>query len=334
MKTAMLKTPPATEPPGALELLRQQARNQVRRIILPEQDDPRVLEAATTLVEQGLGVPVFLSPLKKPIPGCEIFWDRQDAERWFEQAASIYAQSRKNNPISLEQSREALTNPLLLAAVLLRIGYVDCGVAGAANTTADVLRACIRGVGLSPGSRLISSAFLMELPDRLLTYGDCAVNPCPNTEQLAQIATDSAATHHALTGQEPKVALLSFSTKGSAEHDQVDKVRQALSIAKAKAPNLAIDGELQFDAAFVSEIGAAKAGDSPIAGQANVFIFPDLSSGNIGYKITERIGGANAIGPVLQGLDKPWLDLSRGCKGEDIVNAAVIAATLSIHSAH
>lgn len=326
----MTMTPGMTKSSPALHQLRQQARNHSRRIILPEQSDVRVLDAATAMVEQGLAIPVFLSPPEIPIPDCEIFWHQPDAERWFELAVSTYALSREDKKLSEDQSRLALNDPLLLAAVLLRIGYVDGGVAGAATTTADVLRACIRGVGLSPGSRLISSAFLMELPDRVLTYGDCAVNPCPSTEQLAQIATDSAATHQALTGEDPKVALLSFSTKGSAEHDQVNKVRDALSLVKTQSPELAIDGELQFDAAYVSEVGAMKAGDSPIAGQANVFIFPDLSSGNIGYKITERMGGANAIGPVLQGLDKPWIDLSRGCKQEDIVDAAVIASVLSI----
>ena len=169
----------------------------------------------------------------------------------------------------------------------------------------------------------------MEWPDKALTFGDCAVNPDPTAEQLAQIAIDSAATHFKLTGETPKVALLSFSTKGSAEHPNIDKVREALSLVKQQKPELDIDGELQFDAAYVEEIGTQKAPGSAVAGHCNVFIFPDLGAGNIGYKIAERLGGANAIGPVLQGMAKPWLDLSRGCKPSDIVDAAVIGAVLA-----
>ncbi len=317
---------------GVLDRLRDRARKQHRRILLPEHADPRVLEAAHRLAADSLAVPVLLdwTDSRPAPPGIEILARREDASEWQERAAGAFAEARAAKGMSVETAREQLRNPLLMAAALVRLGYTDGGVAGSLATTADVLRAGIQAIGLAQGVHRVSSAFLMELSDgRVLSYADCAVNPDPDPAALADIAIETAVSHERLTGEDARVALLSFATRGSAEHAMVDRVRAALAHARTKHPALVIDGELQFDAAFLPHVGQHKAPDSAVAGQANVYIFPDLNAGNIAYKITERLGGAKAIGPVLQGLRRPWMDLSRGCSADDIVDVAVIASVLA-----
>jgi phosphate acetyltransferase len=241
-----------------------------------------------------------------------------------------YYEMRKHKGLTPEQANEIIKNPLYFGAFMLKEGLADGSVAGSINTTGDVLRAAIQIVGLAPNVSVVSSSFVMALKDgKILTFADCAVIPDPDADQLASIAISSAITHKKLIESEPYVALLSFSTMGSAKHPLVDKVTNAKEIVQRINPELKIDGELQFDAAFIEQIGKRKAPNSDVAGNANVFIFPDLNAGNIGYKLTERIGGAQAIGPVIQGLAKPFNDLSRGCSVEDVINVACICAILA-----
>jgi phosphate acetyltransferase len=213
--------------------------------------------------------------------------------------------------------------------MMVREKMADGSVAGSTASTADVMRAGIQCVGIPEGISIVSSFFLMILPDKTFSFADCAVVPNPDVKQLADIAISTADNHRKLTEQEPFVAMLSFSTKGSATHEDVDKVIESTKIVKKKRPDIKIDGELQFDAAIIESIGQRKAPGSTVAGRANVLIFPDLDAGNIGYKIAQRLGGAEAIGPLVQGLNKPCFDLSRGCSVEDIVNTAAICMLMS-----
>lgn len=301
-----------------------------RRILFPEIGDPRVLEACQLLAQRELAVPVLLKRPANYLGTMEIFSERSDAGRWRECALKSLLQTNKHRGMTTAIARQALQNSdLLLAAALVSAGFADAGVAGSLATTADVLRAGLRGIGKAQGSTLVSSFFLMLLQNgQVLTYADCSVVPEPDAGELATIAIAAARSHERLTGESPRVALLSFSTNGSASHSSVNKVRQALGIVKAAQPTLCIDGELQFDAAMVPAIACHKAPKSPLRGNANVLVFPNLDAANIAYKMTERLSGATAIGPVLQGLRKPWMDLSRGCKVSDIVDVAVIASLL------
>jgi len=285
-----------------------------RRIVLADAGDARAAEAADRLRSQGLADVIVMGT--DVLRLADLGDDSVDAAA----ATAHEAAAAKGRTIDLD-------DPLWAAMVLVKSGWADGAVAGASRSTADVLRAGLRVLGVAPGAGTLSSCFFFVLPDgRPIVYGDCGVVPDPDAEALASIAIASAHTFEQLAGETARVAMLSFSTKGSAESPSVEKVRAATELVRSQAPDLAVDGELQFDAAWVPAIGEAKAPDSDVAGSANVFAFPNLDAGNIAYKITERLGGAQAFGPLLQGLDGVVHDLSRGCSADDIVNVAVIAS--------
>ena len=280
----------------------QKAKTRPARIVLADLGDPRADEAAQYLIKESI------VDIVEPVIDSK----------------SILAQTAMDNGFDP-------SDPLIAAALLVKGGKADAAVAGATRSTAEVLKTGFQILGVSPEVEVVSSSFLMVLPNGVnLAYGDCAVLPEPDSEQLCSIAISTASTYKTLTGEEPRVAMLSFSTHGSANHPKVIKVRDAVSLIRECDPKLLVDGELQFDAAWVPEIAASKAPNSSLEGNANVFIFPDLDSANIAYKITERLAGARAIGPLLQGLDGIFHDLSRGCSTQDIVDLAVISALQSM----
>jgi phosphate acetyltransferase len=312
--------------------IKTKARQLKKHIVLPDAMDDRAIQAARIIVDEKIAI-ISLIGNEEAIRSkaqqlgvsleniCIVNPEKSEKLNEFGQ---IYFNLRKPKGMKQEQAQATMKQPLFFGAMMVREGMADGSVAGSLSTTGDVLRAGIQIVGIPDGITVVSSFFLMIFPKTIYSFADCAVVPDPTSEQLADIAISTAENHRKLTGEEPRVALLSFSTKGSASHALVEKVQKATLLVKQKKANLIVDGELQLDAAIVPSVGSKKAPGSPVAGTANVLIFPDLNAGNIGYKLTQRLAGAEAVGPIIQGLKKPCYDLSRGCCVNDIVSVVAI----------
>jgi len=327
-----------------LDQIKESASKLSKRIVLPEGTEERTIKAADEIIEQNLAQPILIGNKSEIMSLAEKFSlkniskativDPKSHEKK-ELYTNLLFEIRKSKGLSMEDAAKLVEDPLYLAVLMIKNGDADGEVAGAQNSTGNVLRPAFQIVKTLPGVSVVSGAFIMILkdnpyvPTNLLVFADCAVHPNPTAEELAQIAVCTAKTAKDIAGIEPRVAMLSFSTKGSAKHEMVDKVVEATRIAKEMNPSLVIDGELQADAAIVAAVGTSKAPGSEVAGNANVLVFPTLEVGNIAYKLVQRLAGAEAIGPVLQGMAAPINDLSRGCSVSDIVNLVAITANQS-----
>lgn len=320
--------------------IKETAKSQLKRIVLPEAEEERTLRAANQCTEEALAEIILIGNPEtilsmaneyglKEIKNCTIVDPNNNPNK--QKYIDLMLSIRQSKGLTAEQAAQLILNPLYLSVLMIKAGDADGEVAGANNATGDVLRPAFQYVKTKPGLSVVSGAFLMIVPsyfgdNGLMVFADCAVHPNPTAQELAEIAVETGRTTRTIAGIEPRIAMLSFSTKGSAKHEMVDKVVEATRLAKEMDPSLQIDGELQADAAIVPGIGSKKAPGSPIAGKANVLVFPTLEVGNIAYKLVQRMASAEAIGPVLQGMAAPINDLSRGCSISDIVNLVAITA--------